>query len=80
MQLLKEVETLSLEEENYCKEFPFDVEKLKEKVGTKRLKHKEKNTRLLIHKTRLPSISVHNFDIMHINCDDNHNLPLAPNK
>lgn len=70
---------MSLEEEKYCKEFPFDVEKLKEKVGTKRLKHKEKNTRLLIHKTRLPSISVHNFDML-VTSDDNHILALVPNK
>ena len=67
------------EEENVCQEVHINVQKLKEEIGTKRLKHKEKDTRLLMHTTRLPSFSVHNFD-MDIDYNEKNKLAMVPNR
>lgn len=62
MQVLKDVAPISIREEKLCKEIKFDLEKMKKRTGAKWLQHKEEDIRLIIHKTRLPSITVHSFD------------------
>ncbi|XP_033214200.1 cytosolic non-specific dipeptidase-like isoform X2 [Belonocnema kinseyi] len=77
--LMNDLASLLPKEKIFCNEIPFDVKKLKEEIGTQRLKHKEKNSRLVMHKTRLPSISVHNFD-MKLDCLEKPNLARVPNR
>lgn len=66
-------------EEKLSKEIEFDLKKMKTSTGAKLLQHKEDDIRLIMHKTRLPSITVHSFD-HEMDPDDPQALRSVPNR
>ncbi|XP_046743336.1 cys-Gly metallodipeptidase DUG1-like [Diprion similis] len=77
-EVLKDVAPISIQEKKLCKEIAFDLKKIKIRTGVNRLQHKEDNIRLIMHKTRLPSITVHSFD-HELDPDDKQALRSVPN-
>ncbi|XP_046592922.1 cys-Gly metallodipeptidase DUG1-like [Neodiprion lecontei] len=61
-EVMKDVAPIAIKEQKLCKEIALDLKKIKMRTGANRLLHKEDDIRLIMHKTRLPSITVHSFD------------------
>ena len=68
---------LSRMEKDIVEKYELNVEELKRKIGVKRLRHKEIASRVLIHKTRLPCVSIHGFEMTGMD-PDSKNPALVP--
>lgn len=56
------VEDVTPEEEKYYHRLSFDVGKFKQEIGVDRLLHKEDKKRLLMHRSRFPSLTIHSIE------------------
>ncbi|KAL7289283.1 hypothetical protein TKK_0017217 [Trichogramma kaykai] len=78
-EFLKDVKTFTEEDDKWCKKEVCDVEAIKRETGLTTLSHKGIKSRLITHKTRLPSISVNSFSIKSESAD-RENIASIPNK
>ncbi|XP_024938750.1 cytosolic non-specific dipeptidase-like isoform X2 [Cephus cinctus] len=78
-EILRDVQDISHREESIIRDIPFDVAKIKQKLGTTHLRHKEKPIRVIMHKTKLPSVSFHGFK-MEFESVNKRSHAVVPNK
>ncbi|XP_043280134.1 cytosolic non-specific dipeptidase-like [Venturia canescens] len=75
--LMKDVVGPSMQEEEAIKNMNVNTEDLKRKIGVRKLRHKGIESRIVIHNSRLPSVSIHSFETK-TNHTDPHNFTMIP--
>ncbi|XP_008209072.1 cytosolic non-specific dipeptidase-like isoform X1 [Nasonia vitripennis] len=78
-EFIKDVKSITEVDYDHCKKEPFCVETLKKETGVMYLEHKEIPSRIMMHKTRLPSFTVNAFHIISAAADKD-DCASIPNK
>lgn len=66
-----------MQEQEVINNMNINIEDLKKKIGVRKLKHKGIESRIVIHNSRLPSVSIHSFETK-TDHSDPHNLAIIP--
>lgn len=78
-QFMKDIKPMTETDEKQCRKQFCPIESLKREAGVTFLNHKEKPSRIVMHKTRLPNLTVNAFHIKAASADKD-DCASIPNK